>query len=755
MSEAKVALSAVDNTRAAFDSAKRNLKSIGDQASMLPAKFGTIGTAIAAAFTAVTVKGAINTLDQLDDLSEKSGIAAESLSILRYAGEVAGTPLEAIAKGSKKLATNMAELASGNKDAMATFKAVRVEVLNADGSLRSLDAVLLDLADRFATYTDGAEKGALAAKIFGDRNGPEMIPLLNQGSEGIRRLRGEAEGLGLVYGGELAKQAAEFNDNIRKLELSAEAAKVSLAGGLLPVLNDLIDTYIRLKSAGQVWTVMTEGVKGMLALIPGLRMLMQITGTGPKLSMDPGADINRLMTDRARIQKDRAFAEKRGLPTRDMDRELRGLDDLLEVSRLRQSAAVLGEGGDTGDAMSRRLGRGGGKRPAPIVGGDGGKDKAAAAAAKELLERSRILAELSGVTASYMEDLSRLDAMRKAGLVTEAQYVDLVTQLISKQPGAAKLIAEQTALEKDLQSTREKTSAMAQKSLDALVAENAELYKHTLTLGDEIEEIGLNTEQLGLLTLARMAANIERERENLLTAKSIEGNEAEVLQIERRIALMERERELTGKGIQRQAGADKAKSDQEAAEEFTKSLNADLKQAFLQAFQDSRNPAEAFAKGLATTIYSRVSTALAEALAAPITAPIENFIKVLTGSSGPGRGSSSGLFSSAGSEGIGEVLSAIGIPGFATGGDHAGGLRIVGETGMELEATGRSRIFNAEQTKDILRGAGGGRAPLVINNYLTVGDVASQAQVSAQLRASEQRTLAAVTRSMTYGGRLA
>lgn len=42
------------------------------------------------------------------------------------------------------------------------------------------------------------------------------------------------------------------------------------------------------------------------------------------------------------------------------------------------------------------------------------------------------------------------------------------------------------------------------------------------------------------------------------------------------------------------------------------------------------------------------------------------------------------------------------IPGYASGGDFAGGLRIVGENGPELEATGSSRIFNAAQTRSIL-----------------------------------------------------
>ncbi|WP_150120390.1 phage tail protein [Sulfitobacter sp. HI0027] len=51
-----------------------------------------------------------------------------------------------------------------------------------------------------------------------------------------------------------------------------------------------------------------------------------------------------------------------------------------------------------------------------------------------------------------------------------------------------------------------------------------------------------------------------------------------------------------------------------------------------------------------------------------------------------------------------QVVDLGGIPAFATGGLHRGGLRIVGENGPELEATGRSRIYNADTTKRMLGG---------------------------------------------------
>jgi len=48
------------------------------------------------------------------------------------------------------------------------------------------------------------------------------------------------------------------------------------------------------------------------------------------------------------------------------------------------------------------------------------------------------------------------------------------------------------------------------------------------------------------------------------------------------------------------------------------------------------------------------------------------------------------------------IAGSLGIPGFAAGGDHRGGLRIVGENGPELEFTGPSRIMDAELTRSIL-----------------------------------------------------
>lgn len=59
------------------------------------------------------------------------------------------------------------------------------------------------------------------------------------------------------------------------------------------------------------------------------------------------------------------------------------------------------------------------------------------------------------------------------------------------------------------------------------------------------------------------------------------------------------------------------------------------------------------------------------------------------------------------------VIDLGGVPKFAAGGLHMGGLRLVGEKGPELEATGPSRIYTFEQTRALLGGGEQGLAGLL------------------------------------------
>ena len=74
-------------------------------------------------------------------------------------------------------------------------------------------------------------------------------------------------------------------------------------------------------------------------------------------------------------------------------------------------------------------------------------------------------------------------------------------------------------------------------------------------------------------------------------------------------------------------------------------------------------------------------------------------------------------------------------PAFARGGNHFGGLRIVGEQGPELEATGPSRIFTAQQTRQMLGG----------DNASLVAELQALRQEMAEVKAHVRKTAESTT----------
>ena len=93
---------------------------------------------------------------------------------------------------------------------------------------------------------------------------------------------------------------------------------------------------------------------------------------------------------------------------------------------------------------------------------------------------------------------------------------------------------------------------------------------------------------------------------------------------------------------------------------------------------------------------------------------------------------------------IANALTGGSVAAFASGGFHTGGLRIVGENGPELEATGPSRIFSSSQTRAILAGGGNGNAEMVAELRALraeVGDLRIEARATAITNAKMARSL--------------
>lgn len=189
-----------------------------------------MGGAVAAASVTIyqMTKAAIDAADELNDLSQKTGVSVEQLAGLKLAAEQNGTTLEAVAGGVKNL---------------SRFMVTHGEVLKSVGiTSRDADGAMLQLADLFKRMPDGIEKTNLAVKVFG-RSGQDMIPLLNQGSAGLQEVIEKGQKLNPVTA-EMAKQADLFNDQLAELKTAASGVGTVMANAVLPALNAVVSRLI-------------------------------------------------------------------------------------------------------------------------------------------------------------------------------------------------------------------------------------------------------------------------------------------------------------------------------------------------------------------------------------------------------------------------------------------------------------------------------------------------------------------------------
>lgn len=228
----KIAISAIDETKAAFNSINKSL-------GTLRTSFQALNVIAAATVFAGFIKAQIDAQDELFKMSQKIGIATDELSKLKYAAKLADVDTTQLQTGLVKLSKGMGEAARGTGEAYNAFSAMGISVKNTDGTLKSNSQLLGEVADKFAGYEDGASKTALAVAIFG-RSGADLIPLLNAGREGLKDAGDELGRFGGVVMPEAAKQAEIFNDNITKLSTVVGGAGKAITNELLTPINRVI-----------------------------------------------------------------------------------------------------------------------------------------------------------------------------------------------------------------------------------------------------------------------------------------------------------------------------------------------------------------------------------------------------------------------------------------------------------------------------------------------------------------------------------
>lgn len=224
--QAKIVLTAVDNTKVALDSAKRGLRDVEAAASAVKQAF-TLMIPFAGIYEIGRfAKATIDSADALNDLSNITGVAVERLSAWKLAAEQSGTSIESVAKALGKSSKYMVEHGDN------------LRKMGLDG--KTAEEVMIKLAGVISKLpADDPRRVALAMEVMG-KSAAELLPLLSNGAAGLKEMVRQGEEFSPVTK-KMAEESDRFNDQLNLMKTRMSAGASVIMGEMLPSVNKFLE----------------------------------------------------------------------------------------------------------------------------------------------------------------------------------------------------------------------------------------------------------------------------------------------------------------------------------------------------------------------------------------------------------------------------------------------------------------------------------------------------------------------------------
>ncbi|MDZ4685531.1 MAG: hypothetical protein SH850_10750 [Planctomycetaceae bacterium] len=222
-------------------SAEKDFKAFGTKLMSIGKGIFLAGSGLAAAMVpAVAVFAAAGSA--VDDMSQRTGIAADQLLSLKYAAEQSGSSLEDVEKGVRKMQDSLAQAAAGNATAAASFGKLG---LNVRQLLRMKpDQQFRVIADRLSMIQNPALRTGAAMDVFG-KSAADLMPLIAGGGAAMAALEQESRDLGLTMSKDDVSAAAKLGDMWDTLTSIGKGLYMQIGAALAPVLIEIADTLIQ------------------------------------------------------------------------------------------------------------------------------------------------------------------------------------------------------------------------------------------------------------------------------------------------------------------------------------------------------------------------------------------------------------------------------------------------------------------------------------------------------------------------------
>ena len=237
---------------------------------------------VVASLGAISYKAGKNA-DDLNTMSKVYGIGTKDLQKYKAAADLVDVSVETIAKSHVKLEKSMASAQSGTGKNAEAFKKLGVDVVDANGKLRSGDAVWNDTIKALGKVKNETERDALAMQLMG-KSAAELNPLIEDGGETYAKVAETMKEYDLDFiDQETLNKANEFNDSLDTMKLIGSAALSQvgsqLAALFAPALEKVVGIFGKVaKWLGNLNPKVLAVLGAVAAIIAGVAPVLILLG---------------------------------------------------------------------------------------------------------------------------------------------------------------------------------------------------------------------------------------------------------------------------------------------------------------------------------------------------------------------------------------------------------------------------------------------------------------------------------------------
>ena len=226
--------------------ASEQLKQIGSKATAAGRAMMGVSRAagvLAASIGALAVKSG-KWADDLNTMSKQYRIGTKQLQLYSAAAKLVDVDVNDIAKSHVKLTKAMKSANDGSKNQAEAFKALGINITDANGELRDSDTVWQETIKALGSMENETERDALAMRLMGGA-AKNLNPLIADGGETYKRVAETMKKYGLDFVDQKTlDDANEFNDQLDTMKavgaLAFQTLGMKIAGVLAPAFEKLV-----------------------------------------------------------------------------------------------------------------------------------------------------------------------------------------------------------------------------------------------------------------------------------------------------------------------------------------------------------------------------------------------------------------------------------------------------------------------------------------------------------------------------------